>query len=349
MKTAICSRNAGSLNWFGHKLSDLRRSKQWAEVIGLFVYKRFPTAKELQRINLLLSHPHRELSEPEKQSLDTKRQLAISPTQMLQSMLAERKDLPNPGKEKSEFIVELMWDLVLYLSYFKNRDSVNTDGNLMEKYLENVLGRIPKDAEVLCFEKMLLSASDAGLNVSSMSIRIGAAARLGFYHSLSLAIGAWASDYHGNASCKVGELFNEIKSMRPGEIEKYLEEQYFAQGKRIFGIGHKVHKHGEDPRVDIAAALFRAIYPGQNKYLDLANEVARIAAMHNLYPNPELWVGVIFSQMGIPAEYMPVSILLGRCAGWYAHYLEQEQCRILDSGLMPQIEFVEPIEAPIID
>lgn len=137
----------------------------------------------------------------------------------------------------------------------------------------------------------------------------------------------WTKD-HGLASRDLAELLqNAAKS--GGCIEDEVKAR-LDEGKKIPGFGSHEHKGGiKDPRI----ALYKNI-TYEKLWINSANEwywksgeelrkvVREVLPRAGLSVNPDYYMTLLHFALGIPAERMPLSFLIGRTIGWCAASLE---------------------------
>jgi citrate synthase len=99
--------------------------------------------------------------------------------------------------------------------------------------------------------------------------------------------------------------------------------------ERLMGFGHWVYKC-HDPRARILRAHLDAVYEarGPSPLLAIADELAVRAlddeyfTSRSLYPNVDLYAGLLYEAVGVPAAMFGVMFALARSAGWLAQWLE---------------------------
>jgi citrate synthase len=64
-----------------------------------------------------------------------------------------------------------------------------------------------------------------------------------------------------------------------------------------------------------------------NPLMEIALEVERVAedrlAHKGVYPNVDFYSGILYHEMGIPADQFTTIFAMARSAGWLAHWREQ--------------------------
>ena len=95
-------------------------------------------------------------------------------------------------------------------------------------------------------------------------------------------------------------------------------------------MGHREYKV-KDPRAVILQKLVEklAAYKGGNvsPLFETALKVEEAAterlASKGVYPNVDFYSGILYAEMGIPADQFTSIFAISRCAGWLAHWREQ--------------------------
>ena len=95
------------------------------------------------------------------------------------------------------------------------------------------------------------------------------------------------------------------------------------------GFGHWVYKT-HDPRARILREQLDALYElrGKNPLAEIAYELEKRAledeffTSRRLFPNVDLYSGLTYEAIGVPAAMFPVMFALARSAGWLAQWLE---------------------------
>jgi citrate synthase len=99
---------------------------------------------------------------------------------------------------------------------------------------------------------------------------------------------------------------------------------------RLMGFGHRVYK-----TTDARAKVIRQIaldlvekLPQSDPLLDIALKLEEVALADDyfisrrLYPNVDFYSGIIYRAIGFPDEMFTALFVLGRTAGWVAHWRE---------------------------
>jgi succinyl-CoA synthetase alpha subunit len=201
----------------------------------------------------------------------------------------------------------------------------------------------PKIARTL--EAMIVASVDHGVTPpSAQATVIAASTRAAYEVAVAHGIGA-ITDVHGGAGAKAAEFFKNCvaKSRKEGlpieEATKALMAEYIKAGKRIEGLGHRVHT--EDPRRDSLWKM--AQDAGVAKDCVSASKVAsrafeKVRGM-SLPINVDGVIGAIVADMGLDASIAKALFIYGRVAGLSAHYFEE----VASQPQMRRINFADAV------
>jgi citrate synthase len=92
----------------------------------------------------------------------------------------------------------------------------------------------------------------------------------------------------------------------------------------LYGVGHPLYR-AMDPRAPILRALAEQFADdSEPRYIEIAEAVEREAnAQKGLWPNVDLYSGVLYRYLGIPTDLFVPLFVISRVAGQAAHVLEQ--------------------------
>ena len=105
------------------------------------------------------------------------------------------------------------------------------------------------------------------------------------------------------------------------------------------GFGHRVYQN-YDPRAKILKQASNRVLDKlgvHDPLLEIALKLEEVALKDSyfverkLYPNVDLYSGIIYKAMGFPVKMFPVLFAIGRLPGWIAHWkemFESEETRI---------------------
>ena len=156
-------------------------------------------------------------------------------------------------------------------------------------------------------------------------------------------MGSLKGPRHGGANKKVMEMFSAIES-GVGDwkdddevtafLNRLLEKEAGVRSGLIYGMGHAIYTLS-DPRAKILKRFAKTVAaqkgPDALAELELAESVERLAPAalrahgHNkvVCANVDLYSGMVYKMMDIPAELYTPLFAMSRMAGWCAHRMEE--------------------------
>ncbi len=189
---------------------------------------------------------------------------------------------------------------------------------------------------------LVLQAEHGGGNNSTFTCRAVTSSGTDIYSAIGAAIGSLKGPKHGGANMKVEEMFSEIK----GEVKDWQDDDevysYLSKILRkeagdgsglIYGMGHAIYTMS-DPRAVIlkkhAEALaekkgFKAEFDLLKKVEALSPRAFAEVTGHSkaICANVDMYSGLIYRMLGIPAELYTPLFASARVAGWCAHRIEE--------------------------
>jgi citrate synthase len=173
----------------------------------------------------------------------------------------------------------------------------------------------------------LILHAEHTINASTFSALVTGSTLTSPYSVIAAAIGTLSGPLHGGANQRVLEMLQEIGS--PDKAEAYVDEK-LADKQVIWGFGHREYKT-KDPRATILQGLVAELMETRggevNPLMEIALEVERIAedrlAHKGVYANVDFYSGILYTEMGIPADQFTTIFAISRSAGWLAHWREQ--------------------------
>lgn len=201
----------------------------------------------------------------------------------------------------------------------------------------------PEEAHLLdiC---MMLHAEHGGGNNSAFTCRVLTSSGTDPYSAYSGAIGALKGFRHGGANIKVIEqleIFKREISNPQDEgqvadfIRKVLRREAGDGAGLIYGMGHAVYTLS-DPRAVLLKEKAFALAQGKEIEEDfrlletierltpaLVAEKSARAAAKNVCANVDLYSGLVYRMLGIPADLLTPMFAVSRIAGWAAHRIEE--------------------------
>ncbi len=202
-----------------------------------------------------------------------------------------------------------------------------TDLNYAENFLYMLTGEEPDPLLARIMDVCLILHAEHTINASTFSTLVTASTLASPYSVIAAAIGTLSGPLHGGANQRVLEMLREIGS--PGRAEAYVEEK-LANKQVIWGMGHREYKT-KDPRATILQGLVAKLKEARggdiNPLMETALAVERAAeerlAHKGVYANVDFYSGILYHEMGIPADQFTAIFAIARTAGWLAHWREQ--------------------------
>jgi citrate synthase len=195
--------------------------------------------------------------------------------------------------------------------------------------LLRMLHGTPSDpASVAALDVYFTVLAESGLSASAFTARVVASTRA----SLACAVlGAWCAftgPLHGGAPGPTLDLLDAAATQ--DDLEGWLEAR-LRGGERLMGFGHRVFS-GNDPRAEAMRQALQRMGPLASRLAfavrleqAVAIAIARVKPGRKLPPNVEIMAALLLDAVGIPREAFTPVFAVGRCAGWLAHALEQQQ------------------------
>jgi len=194
-------------------------------------------------------------------------------------------------------------------------------------------------------EAMIVACVDHGVTPpSAQATIIASSTRTPYEVAVAHGVGA-ITDVHGGAGAKAAQFFNEciMKSKKEkvdvAQTARELMRKYIEEGKRIEGLGHRLHT--KDPRRDVLWN-FASQTGVAGEHVQLSKMVGTIFEQvrgMNLPINVDGVIGAIVADMGLDPAMAKAFFIYGRIAGLSAHYFEE----VASQPRMRQINFAEGI------
>jgi citrate synthase len=202
-----------------------------------------------------------------------------------------------------------------------------SDMSYAENFLYMLSGKEPDPLLARIMDVCLILHAEHTINASTFAVLVNGSTLASPCTVIASAIGALSGPLHGGANQKVLEMLEEVGS--PDKAEAYVENA-LANKEKVWGMGHREYKT-KDPRATIlqklVADLIEARGGDANPMLETAMAVERAAEQRlshkGVYANVDFYSGILYSEMGIPADQFTTIFAIARSAGWLAHWREQ--------------------------
>lgn len=202
-----------------------------------------------------------------------------------------------------------------------------SDLSYAENFLYMFTGKEPDPLLARIMDVCLILHAEHTINASTFATLVNASTLASPYSVIASAIGALSGPLHGGANQKVLEMLEEIGSV--DKVEEYVDNK-LANKEVIWGMGHREYKT-KDPRATILQGLVHKFMEARggdvNPMFEIAKAVEDVCedrlAKKGVYANVDFYSGILYSEMGIPADQFTTIFAVSRTAGWLAHWREQ--------------------------
>jgi len=326
----------------GYRIQDIIGSKDFLDTSYLAIKKEFPSIKEKRKIETVF----REAISYSPPHTDKWKNEELSKTVARYILSDKYLNIKYSEEEKTAFFIGRM--LVYIADIFSTVDilQTGTSESFSDLLYRAITGkRNVKEEYARMLEAMMVASVDHGVTPPSAQATIIAASTRASYE-VAIANGVSAiTDVHGGAGMMAASFFKECihkassENLSVIEATKRLIEKYISEGKRIKGLGHRIHKN--DPR---KKALFEIAYKYEinGEAIKIAEEIENIFRQikgKSLPLNVDGAIGAIIVDMGFDPIIAKLLFIYGRIAGLSAHYLEE----INTQPPMRRINFAEAI------
>ncbi len=332
----------GILSYRGYPIQELAKNSTFEETALLLLDGRLPTKSELAGFTEQLVADRR----IKYHTRGMMKNLPPSghPMEMLQTVVAslgmfysgdcltdsEACDDLNYIHNTSVQILARMGPIVAMWEHIRNGyDPVRprADLNYAENFLYMLNGEEPDPLLAHIMDVCLILHAEHTINASTFAVLVNASTLANPYSVIAAAIGALSGPLHGGANQKVLQMLEEIGS--PDKVEEYVDRR-LANKEVIWGMGHREYKT-KDPRAIILQELMNEFIEARGGDVNPMFEVAKVVeevcedrlAKKGVYANVDFYSGLLYSEMGIPADQFTTIFAIARTAGWLAHWREQ--------------------------
>ncbi len=194
---------------------------------------------------------------------------------------------------------------------------------------------------------LICHAEHGGGNNSTFTTRVLTSSGTDTYSAISGGIGSLKGPRHGGANLKVSQMLEFIKQDVPNikdegaiadELQKILSKEAGDGSGLIYGMGHAVYTLS-DPRAKILKEKAREFSAGTEFeddfiLLDTIEKLTPQIIMNKkgiskaMCANVDLYSGLIYRILRVPADLFTPIFTVARIAGWSAHRIEE----IMTSG-----------------
>ncbi len=201
------------------------------------------------------------------------------------------------------------------------------DLSYSENFLHMFSGKDPDPFLARIMDTCLVLHAEHTINASTFAALVAGSTLASPYLVIAAAVGTLAGPLHGGANQRVVEMLKEIGS--PANVRTWLDRKLDANEK-IWGMGHREYKI-KDPRATILQRLAEKLLEHRGSRNDSLLETALALetacadrlAEKGVYANVDFYSGILYAEMGIPADQFTSVFAVARSAGWLAHWREQ--------------------------
>jgi citrate synthase len=330
-ETAICSIDAdrGVLMYRGYDITDLAEHSTYEEVAYLLLEGELPTSDGLDSFRQELAE--RELPKAVATIVDGNA-MDASPMETLRTAVSAlsfsdpAEDAIDAANERRKAVALTAQMPTIIARYERRRrgDSVVAPDPALpyaENFLTMLRGEAPTAEEARAFEIAMILHAEHEMNASTFTARVVAGTNADMHSAVVGAICALKGPLHGGANQAAMAMFEELGT--PERVADGVRARLEAK-KPLYGVGHPLYR-AMDPRAPILRRLSEQFATGEEPdYLELAAAVEREAhEQKGLWPNVDLYSGVLYHYLGIPTDLFIPLFAMARVVGQAAHVLEQ--------------------------
>ncbi|MDX6440246.1 MAG: citrate synthase [Gaiellaceae bacterium] len=331
-ETSICSidPDEGVLMFRGYDIAGLAEHSSYEEVAYLLLEGELPSAGELESFKDELGAA-RGLP-PAVQTIVDGNAMDASPMETLRTATSalsfsdpaeDAIDHANERRKAVALIAQLPTIVARYERRRRGEPVVHPDPSLdyAENFLAMLRGEAPDPEEARAFEVAMILHAEHEMNASTFTARVVAGTNADMHSAIVGAICALKGPLHGGANQAAMAMLEEFGSaggVAEG-VRRRLEEK-----KPLYGFGHPLYR-AMDPRAPILRRLSEQFADeSEPNFLELAATAEREAQeQKGLWPNVDLYSGVLYHYLGIPKDLFIPLFEMSRVAGQAAHVLEQ--------------------------
>ena len=348
LSTASCASSityldgdAGILRYRGIPIEQLAEHSTFLEVAYLLLKGELPTAQELEKWKLNVTHHTMIHENMRKRFVDGFHYDAhpmgmfISATAALGTFYDDAKDIFDKDsfeKQVLRLVAKVPTIAAMCYRFSQGLPFVSPDNALSygENFL-NMMFKIGDDYKVNpvlahAMDVLFILHADHEQNCGTTAMRVVSSANSDPYTATAAAAAALYGPLHGGANEAVVRMLTEIGDIK--NVPAFVESVKDGEGK-LMGFGHRVYKNF-DPRATIIKKAAYDVFEvtGKNPLLEIALELEKVALndeyfiKRKLYPNVDFYSGLIYQALGFPVDMFTVLFAIPRTVGWLTHMQE---------------------------
>jgi citrate synthase len=316
----------------GHSIREIVERRSLLETTHLLFKKTFPDELRLRQL-LEICYEGASLPPPPVQRLRDE----DVPKTVARHLLADEEIAKHPAKGmdgECEKTVFCLGRVIRTIDFILGRERASAPPGANEPFSHWLYRVITDDphgsterGRVL--QALIVACVDHGVTPPSTQVcRLAASARVPYEVALAQGVGG-ISDVHGGASGRAAEFFTRYLKERnksgkdPSDVLEGLIAKTLRQGKRVPGLGHRIHT--ADPRCDVLFRVAEETGVATKCVQALKSAPTLFARVRGLsLPiNVDGAIGAIVADMGLSPIVATLVFVLGRVAGLSAHYFEE--------------------------
>jgi citrate synthase len=331
-ETSICSidPDQGVLMYRGYDIAELAEHSSYEEVAYLLLEGGLPSGDELEQFEERLAGA-RELP-PAVATIVDGNAMDASPMETLRTAVSalsfadhaeDATDRENEVRKAIELIARLPTIIARYERRRRGLPAVDPDSSLgyAESFLTMLRGEEPTPEEARAFEVAMILHAEHEMNASTFTARVVAGTNADLHSAIVAAICALKGPLHGGANQAAMRMFEGFGS--PAAVADGVRARLEAK-QPLYGFGHPLYR-AMDPRAPILRRLAEEFADDDEPdFLEIAKTAEQEAlAQKRLWPNVDLYSGVLYHYLGIPTDLFIPLFAMSRVVGQAAHVLEQ--------------------------
>ena len=331
-ETSICSidPDEGVLMYRGYDIAELAEHASYEEVAYLLLEGDVPATEELESFKEQLADA-RPLPAAVTTIVDGNA-MDASPMETLRTAVSalsfsdpaeDAIDRASEHRKAVALIAQLPTIVARYERRRRGEPAVSPDSSLgyAENFLTMLRGEAPAAEEARAFEIAMILHAEHEMNASTFTSRVVAGTNSDLHSAIVAAICALKGELHGGANQAAMRMFEEFGS--PDRVAEGVRARLEAK-QPLYGFGHPLYR-AMDPRAPILRRLSeRFADDSEPNFVEIAAAAEREAfEQKGLWPNVDLYSGVLYHYLGIPTDLFIPLFEMSRVAGQAAHVLEQ--------------------------
>jgi citrate synthase len=316
----------------GHPIRDIVIRRSLPEATHLLIKKEFPKEDQLRKLKRICFEAAA-LSPPPVVPLEDE---PVSRT-LARHILADEQIARHPAEDaKGECrkAIFCLGRVIRFIGSILGSEEAFSGTDWNEPFSHWLYRLFTKDHNVCSerarmLEALVVACIDHGFTPPSTQICVlAASARVPYEVAVAQGVSA-ISHVHGGASGQAAQFFSSFLTKKRDtgmglqEVLEKLMTEILAQGRRIPGLGHRVHT--ADPRCDVlwAVAEQTAVARECVQASKLTAAIFSRIRGRTLPTNVDGVIGAIAADMELPPVIATLVFVLGRIAGLSAHYFEE--------------------------